>query len=192
MPNSAAAVAVGKPKATGGAYRGPAGTTLPTGVDDTLPAGMKSVGYVSSDGVVQTISADSNEVVAWGGDTVRKIQTTHDVSYKLTMIETNDVSQAVYYGDDNVTLTDATTTTGKLTEIKLNSDELPRGVWAFELKDGDRIGRIVLPDAQVSGRDDVSYVDDDAVSYPITLTAYPDSSGTKSYIYWDEGVFSAS
>lgn len=191
MPNNATLVAVGKPKATGGIYAGPAGATLPSDVSTALDVALKNVGYISSDGVVQTIATDSSDIVAWGGDTVRKIQTSHDVSYKYTMIETNDVSQKQYYGDGNVTTTAATTTSGTLTEIHINAEELPRGPRVIELKDGARTGRIVLPDAQVTARDDVSYVDQDAISYPVTVTAYPDQDGVKAYIYWDDGVFAA-
>jgi hypothetical protein len=61
----------------------------------------------------------------------------------------------------------------------------------FEILDGLRTGRVVLPDAQVTARGDVSYVDTDAVSYPVTLTAYPDANGVKAYIYWDDGVKAA-
>lgn len=191
MPNNATLVAVGKPKATGGIYAGPSGSILPVDVSTALDAALKNVGYISSDGVVQTIDTDSSDIVAWGGDTVRKIQTTHDVTYKYTMIETNEVSQKQYYGDDNVTTTAATTTSGTLTEIHINAEELPRGPRVIELKDGVRTGRIVLPDAQVTERDDVSYVDEDAISYPVTVTAYPDQDGVKAYIYWDDGVFAA-
>lgn len=186
--NSPRQVAVGKPKATGAAFSAPLGTVVPVDLTTALVAAYLNAGYVSSDGVVQSIGADSNDVVAWGGDTVRKIQTSHDLSYALTLIETNVVSTGIYYGDDRVTLTPATATTGEKLAIRITSGELPHKVWVFELVDGARKGRIVLPDAQVSERGDVSFIDDDAVSYGLTLAAYPDATGTKGYIYWDNGV----
>lgn len=191
MANSASAVAIGKPAVTGGALRAPLGTTLPTDVTTALPAAFIALGYISSDGVVESTSADKSDIVAWGGDTVRTVQTSHAVTYKLTMIETNEESASVYYGDENVTATAATPTAGNLLAVKVTSVELAHFVWDFEVMDGLRKGRVVLPDGQVTERGDVSYVDADAVSYPITISAYPDSTGVKAYIYWDDGKVSA-
>lgn len=188
--NSAAKVTVGKPLASGGAFRAPVGTDLPTGVMDQLDEAFQGTGYVSSDGVVQAIENDSEAIVAWGGNNVRQVQTSHDVTYALTMIETNEVSQKVFYGDDNVEATAADATHGNRLDVKITSAELPRAPWVFELSDSGRRGRIVLPDAQVTERGEVSMIDEDAMSYPITLTAYPDDDGVKAYIYWDDGQIS--
>lgn len=189
MANDVTKVAVGKPKATGGAYTAPAGTALPTTEVAALNAAFKLTGYVSDAGVVQHMGNQTTEIIAWGGDTVRKIQTSQDVTYNLTMIETNSTSQKVFYGTSNVTVTAATVSAGEKLAIKITADELVQGPWVFELKDGLRTGRIVLPLAQVTSRGDVSYVDNSTVSYPVTLTAYPDGTGGKAYIYWDDGVF---
>lgn len=191
MANNASAVSIGKPAITGGALRAPLGTALPTDVVTALPVAFKALGYISSDGVVESTSTDSNDIVAWGGDTVRTVQTSHAVTYAFTMIETNSESVAVYYGDDNVTSTPATASTGNLLEVHVTSQELAHYVWDFELLDGTRTGRIVLPDGQVTERGDVSYIDDDAVSYPVTVSAYPDADGVKAYIYWDDGQITA-
>ncbi len=189
MPNDSTKVAVGKPKATGGAFTAVAGTALPTTEAVALNAAFKLAGYISQEGLTQRIGVGTEEIVAWGGDTVRKLQTTQDVIFALTMLETNDVSQGVYYGTENVTVTARTLTAGEKLAIKINSNELPRQPWVFELKDGLRTGRIVLPVAQVTDRGEVTYVGDDAVAYPVELTAYPDANGVKAFIYWDDGVF---
>lgn len=191
MPNDVTKVAVGKPKATGGAYVAPVGTALPTTEASALNAAFKLTGYVSDAGLVEHIGNNTSDIVAWGGDTVRKLQTSQDVTYDLTMIETNATSQGVFYGASNVTTTAATVSAGEKLAVKLTAAELPISEWVFELKDGARTGRKVLPLAQVSSRGDVSYVDNSAVAYPITLTAYPDSTGVKAYTYWDDGVFAA-
>ena len=99
MGNSAANVAVGKPDIAGGALRAPLGTALPTGTKvgaSALDPAFKAVGYISSDGVVESTSTDSSDIVAWGGDTVRTVQTSHAVTYAFTMIETNQESTSVY------------------------------------------------------------------------------------------------
>jgi len=187
MANNAKKVAVGKPLASGGAYIAVSGTAVPTDISTALDAAFKATGYVSSDGLVMSMSADTNEIIAWGGDTVRKVQTSHDVTVALTMLETGATTAGIYYGTGNVTVVAATSGHGEQVNIEVTSAELPRSVWVYELADGDRTGRVVLPDAQVTERGDVNFIDEDAVSYPITLTAYPDEDGVKAYIFWDDG-----
>lgn len=191
MANDVTKVAVGKPKATGGAFTGPAGTALPTTEATALNAALHLLGYISDAGVTQHIANSTTDIVAWGGDTVRKIVTTEDVTFDFTMIETNAESQRAYYGSDNVTVTAATVSAGEKLAIEVRSGVLPIQPWVFELKDGARTGRIVVPLAQVSSRGDIAYVDNSAISYPTTLAAYPDGDGVKAYIYWDDGVFAS-
>jgi hypothetical protein len=52
--------------------------------------------------------------------------------------------------------------------------------------DGDVDIRIVIPDGQVTERGDVTYANGEAIGYDVTVTAYPDDSGVKAYIYRDE------
>jgi hypothetical protein len=191
MPNAAANVAIGKPLATGGALRAPLATVLPTDESTVLLPAFKSCGYISDAGLTESTSADTSEIVAWGGDTVRKVQTKHDLTYAFEMIETNGVSAGIYYGTANVVATAASPTAGAKIAIKITGAELEHGVWVFEIADGLRRGRVLLPDGQVTERGDVTYVDADSVKYPVTVSAYPDASGTKAYIYWNGGIKTA-
>lgn len=173
MANTAANVVVGKPLATGGLLTGPLGTTLPTDTATALNVAILPCGYVGSDGVVQTIDADQTQIKAWGGDIVRSIQTSHDLTYKFTLIETNNVSLKAYYGEDNVT--DGA--------VQIKAGDLEHKVWVIEIKDGDSRIRICIPDGQVTDRGDVSFTDEDAVGGEITLECFPDADGVKAYLY---------
>jgi len=175
MANDSGNVVVGKPAATGGAYVGDIGTTLPTSATSTLDAGFLATGYVGEDGVVVSIATDTTDIKAWGGDIVRRIQSSHVVTLKLTLIETNDVSAEVYFGDDNVT-------GGTL---KLNATELPRREWVLEILDDTRTLRVVVPEGQVTERGDITFGDTSAVGYEVTITCYPDDNGDKVIIYTD-------
>lgn len=177
MPNTASNVIVGKPLATGGILGAPLGTALPTDPTTALNVAFTAYGYVGDDGVTQTIGADTTDIKAWGGDTVRKVQTSHDLTYKFRLIETNDKSLGLYYGDSNVS-----TTTG-VTTVKINSQTLPHNEFVIEVKDGTNRVRVVIPDGQVTERGDVVYQDEDVTAYDVTVTCYPDASGNKAYIY---------
>lgn len=168
---------------TGGAYHAPDGTTIPTDADSNLEAAFlaNEVGYISEDGITQTIDEDAQQIRAWqNGDTVRTVQTSHDLTYAFTMIETNDAVLAAYYGADNVA--------DGVVEVKAGQTD--RGPWVFEVLDGDTHLRIVVPDGQVTERGDVEFVNGNAISYPVTITCYPDATGVKAYQYIDgaEGV----
>lgn len=180
MANTASNVLVGRPLATGGILVAPLPATLPTSATSTPNAAFDAAGYVSSDGVIQTLGTDVTEIKAWGGDIVRRIQTSHDLTYAFTLIETNEVSLTVYYGDENVTVGTGTTA------VEIKAGDLPRKAWLVEIKDGDKRVRIVIPDGQVTDRGDITYADENAIAYELTLTCYPDSSGVKAYIYTDD------
>jgi len=182
MANTAANVLVGFPLATGGVLAGPTGSTLP---DDALtepdPAFLPT-GYITEDGVTQTIDSDTEEIVAWGGDIVRVINTTHALSYTFSFLETNEAVLVEVYGEDNVT-----TTTGNYA-VLINSKPLPHRSYVLEVKDGERRVRIVIPDGQITERGEVVYVHTDAVKYEVTITAYPDANGNKAYLYVETEV----
>ena len=181
MANTAGNVLVGKPLVTGGILRAVLGTAVPTDAT-TAPAGaFAGAGYVSDAGVVQTIGTDSTSIKAWGGDEVRKVQTSHTVTYQFTLIETNDESLGIYYGDGSVT------SGAGARAVEITSAELEHAAYVIEMKDGDNKIRITIGDGQVTERGDVSYVDSNAIAYQVTVTCYPDADGVKATIYTDDG-----
>lgn len=171
MANTAANVRVA---VTGSIYSAPLGTALPTDTTTALNAALKDLGYASEDGITQAISTDQTDIKAWqNGDVVRKIQTSHDLTYQFTMIETSADVLKVYYADPTATAS----------AIKIKGTQTDHLVWVIEVRDGAKTIRICLPDAQVTERGDVSLKGDEAIGYDVTLTAYPDATGVKAYIY---------
>lgn len=149
-------------------------TTLPTDAESELPEALKDVGYISADGVTQTIDAETTDIKAFqNGDVVRTIQTSHKVTFSFTMIETNEVSLKLYYADQEATVK----------AVKVTGAQSPHNEWVFDVLDGDYTIRIVIPNGQITERGEISYKNEDAIGYPVTLTAYPDKDGVKAYIY---------
>ncbi len=179
MANDSTKVSFGKPKSTGAVFVAPAGTTVPTNATTALNVAFKSMGYVSEDGLVNSVSTDTEQVNAWGGDLVLVGQTNYMETFTVNLLETNAEALKVYYGDSNVTVSGSDIT------VTANSTMLPTVVVVFELVlTGGRIKRIVVPSAQLVDRSgDITYTDGDAITYPVMFQAYPDASGNSHTEY---------
>lgn len=193
MANTVANVVAGKPLTTGGILIGVLGSTLPTDASTALDAAFKSAGYIGDDGVTENGDRSTDKVKAWGGDTVKVLQTDYSLTYQFTFIETlnSDVLTAVY-GADNVTTTPATSSTGTLQAVKASKDQLPHQAFVFEVKDGSARIRIVVPNGQITEVGETTYSDSAVVGYQVTVEAFHDSDLDANAVkYLDDGVFSA-
>lgn len=160
---------------TGAIYFAPTGTTLPTDATTALHASFlaNNLGYISEGGITQSISEDITDIKAWqDAAVVRKIQTGHDVTYQFGMLETASGPLAVFFGNF---------TAGA---VELDGSSLPRRSYVIQIDDGGNDIRIVIPDGQVTERGDITYANADAVIYDVTITAFPDASNNKAYIYY--------
>ena len=171
--NNAANVSFGKPKATGAVFIAPAGTTLPTDGTTALGAAFQNMGYISEDGYVQNIATDTEDVQAWGGDTVLTAQSSYSETHTVNFIETNVDTLKVIYGDANVTEAGGTIT------VKSTGKELGECVVVIELVlTGGRVKRVVIPRAKIADRSgDITYDDTTAIAYPAQFSASPDTNG---------------
>lgn len=177
--SNAANVTTGKRRTDGGIYFAPAGTALPTNATTTLATAFKNLGYVSEDGVTNSLSKDVTEIKEWGGDTVDTVLTAQTDTFQFTLIESlnTDTLKAVY-GDANVT-----ESSGAIT-VTVKAAEAPSGVWVIDMiQKGNKLKRIVIPNGKVSELGDVVYKADEAVGYDVTVAANLDSSGNTHYEY---------
>lgn len=173
-------VTAAKPKVGGGIYSAPLGTALPTDATTALNQAFKNLGYVSEDGVTNSDERSTDDIKAWGGDTVNTVQTEKKDTFKYTLIEALNVEVLKeVYGDSNVS--------GKLETgitIKSNSKELdPHSIVIETVLTDNALKRIVLPNAKVTEVGEITYGDSDNVGYETTVTCYPDGSGNTHYEY---------
>ena len=181
-PNSSN-VSNAKPKGEDGRYAGglyfaTSGTAVPTDASTHLDEAYTSAGYLSDDGVKNKRDRKTEDVVAFGGDTVMSVTTSLTETFELGMLETTKDTLSIVYGQDNVTVS------GDNITVVHNAKDMPRMVYVFEFAmTGDRVKRIVIPDGQVSDVDDVEYKDGEAITYSPTITAFPDANGNTAYEY---------
>ena len=186
MPNTSD-VRVGAPdqSTTGAILHAPVGTALPTlssitktGV--TYNQAFTGNEYVSEDGLTNDNSPESDDIKAWGGETVLTVQSSKDDKFGFTLIEAlnADVLKTVY-GDANVTGALATGIT-----VKANTKDLTEYVWAIDMVlRGGALKRIVIPNGKVAEVGTITYADGDAVGYEVTLGTAPDTDGNTHYEY---------
>lgn len=191
--NDVSQVFSGKPKATGGVRIGPLGTPMPTDARADVDAAFDSAGYVSDDGLVESGERSTEKIRAWGGDTVKVVQTEYSLTYTFTFIQKlNPVVLEAVHGPDNVSVTAATTTAGNLTATKLNADTLPHLAFVFDMKDGDALVRICIADGQVTEVGETNYADGEVAGYEVTVEAfYVEEYGANAVKYCDDGKLAA-
>lgn len=183
-------VLVGTPDqlTTGAIAKAPLGSTLPTDAVAALDAAFADSGYISENGLSLTPSVSTADIRDWSGGLVRRIIQTFDGTLGWEMLQTDEESLKVAFGDANVTATAATSSHGKQLAVAMSAKLPNRASWVFSMKDGDSRMRIVVPDGQITTVGEVSFTSSNAVVWPVTLSCYPDDSGNSIYIYTDDGA----
>lgn len=183
-------VVAGTGKPGGYAFRAPLGTALPADETTALPAGFINQGYASNDGLSRAISKAYEIIRDWNGDEVKRLKTEVSVTITFTLIEAaNGEVVKTVFGEDAVTITPATSSAGTKIAVAYKGEDGPTSAWAFELKDGKHVRRIVAPVAQNVTEDFTQEMTSGGViSYPVTLVLYKDAAGNFFYDYSDDGV----
>ena len=180
MANTKTNASVGKPKIGGAIWRAPKGTTPPTDTTTELTS-FTCLGYVSADGLTNANNKTTQEIKAWGGDTVLVPVTGHTDQFKATFIEAlNAEVLKMAHGDSNVS------GSGLATGYTVTADgsEDTEHVYVIDMVlRGNVKKRVVIPCGFITEVGDVVYKDDTAIGYPITITGLPDDSEKTHYEY---------
>lgn len=168
MANTASEVRV----AVDGVVRvAPLATTAPTDIDATW-TGSDDLGYISEDGIVESNTLTTEKKRAWQRNAVvRTVVTEGETTFQFTMIQTSSATLAEYYG---IEVADIDEATGSF--VSNPGVEKPRKSYVLDFIDGDELIRKYIPDGQITETGDISYVSQELIMYPVTLTAYDNES----------------
>lgn len=171
--------------ATGGVYVGPLGTTAPTDTAADWDEDFLDLGYLSEDGISEAHEDDVSEVKAWqNGTIVRRQISGSSATYSFTMIETTKTGLELYYKGSTVVGSHASG--HGPASLAVGAPTSDRRAFGFDVLDGDKIERWVVPIGEVTERGEKTYVSEDAVGYPVTVTAYPGDDGVHTFRYYSD------
>lgn len=189
MANNADNVVSGLPAVAGGVLAGPRGTALPTTAVGAPDAALIPLGYVWESGVERSEDRSTNDILEWGGKLVKRTQTgfVEELTFGFLEYLNADAAETIY-GSGAITVTPGDATHGEQVAIAVKGDAAPHMSWVFDMIDGIAKIRLVVPDGQVTSTDTIAYTRDGAAIRTVTVTAYPDSTGTLVYEYTDNGV----
>ena len=184
-------VGIAKGREGGYACVAPAGTDPTTYIDMTktlaelckqTSSALKSLGYISEDGVTVTTDTDTDDKTDWSGVTIVSPLTSYSESVQATFLESRDSVLKTVYGDANVTSSEGTTT------VRHNKNFTAAHMFVFDCVVSDtKVKRIVIPNGVISERDDMEMNNSDLAGYTPTIKCLPstffDGDCMREYIY---------
>jgi hypothetical protein len=165
--------------ATGAVYMSTIGASPPANATASWSTAWKELGFLGEDGWTENQGLDSEEIKAWqSGAVVRRVITGSRMEVSFTAIETNLNTVELFYPGSTVT--------GTGVPIKLPV-ATPKA-FGFDVLDGTKRIRVVVPKAELVDRGEISYVNGGPVSYPVTLNVTPDSTNKLADKYFDPAI----
>jgi hypothetical protein len=162
---------------TGAVYAAAAGATLPTDATTSPDAAFKDLGYLDEDGITEALDVDQDEITGWQNGTVlRRTITSQAKTFEFTLAETKaDVLEFVHPGSTITGAGPYDLEVGPVTSINK--------ALVIDIVDDTVLTRLVIPNCEITDFGDIEYKNGEALKYPVTVTAYPDSSDVVVYKY---------
>lgn len=158
--------------ATGMAFHAPVGTPLPTYPGEELNEAWKEIGAVSEDGISYGMNHSLTPLRNWAKQIERLMAADGDATVKAPFMDTSEETLKTLFGAENVIITDATSTHGKLISINIGPDTNPDAeAFLFLMKDGDDMIMIGTDRGHVTAVDDISFAPNNAIIWNATISS---------------------
>lgn len=177
---------------TGALMKGTSSASAPTDARTALGTGWSSAaGYISESGITLNINRSTTALKDWGLNTVRVASTDFTTNITGEFLQMDGDTATTLFGATNVTVTAATSSKPANVKISIGPDMPPAGKFCFNMKDGDRRGRIYIPNGQITQVGSPTFVPGAGNVWPFTLECYDDGTGHSVYVHMDNGVTSS-
>lgn len=158
--------------ATGMAFRAPAGTALPASPSATIPETWKSIGAITADGITWATGKDSEPLRNWAKETERLVASEEGGTVTAPLMYTNADTLKTIFGDDNVTETAATASTGNLTSVTVAPGvSASPCAFLFLMRDGDDMLLLGTSKGIVREVGDITFSPTEAITWEATIEA---------------------
>lgn len=178
--NNVAAVSTTKGVSGGYVYSAASSVDAPTDYTTALASGFVCLGFISEDGISESIETDTTALKDMNGDTVYTATSSRTETVTLKLIEVNEPALKEIYGQDMVIVAQS----GGAITVKHGDHSVANRVYVFELvlRDGRR-WRQVIPAGQVTSVGDLSLAAGEISGREITITCNIDATGVSAYDY---------
>lgn len=195
MPNKLNVLTGGPKEFTGGTFRAPLATAVPSDATTALASGFVDGGYVGEDGLTMNIAKSQEKIRDWGKSVVKVIQTEHDVTFNWEYIEFSKEAAESFFGAENVTFTAGTVAdpeaeppvvgTPDVLTVEINDKTTPVERWVFEMADGDVDIRVVVPQGQLASEGgEFAFNKNGVIRIPMAIEALKDdATGNNAVMY---------
>lgn len=174
---------------TGAVMKGTSSAAAPTDARTALGTGWSSTaGYLSESGVTLNINRSTTAIKDWGLNTVRTATTDFTTNITGEFLQMDGDAAKTLFGDANVTVTAATTTKPETVKIGIGPDMPDIAPFAFNMKDGNRRGRLYVPKGQITQVGSPTFVPGAGNVWPFTMDCYDDGTGHSVYLFLDDGT----
>lgn len=172
---------------TGAVAVAPEGTAMPADARTALTSAWDDSGYVSEDGLSVTITRSTTPIKDWSKQNVRNLLTDFGGAIAVSFLQVDEFAAKRMFGEDNVTVTAATSSAGEIIKIAIGAELPPIEAWCFSMKDGDARIRVCVPRGQMTDVNQVDFKPDAGHVIGGTLATYDDGTGNSIYFIYDDG-----
>jgi len=157
----------------------PVGTTAPTDPYSPWGAGWVDLGYVNEDGLTESLNENRQEFKAWGYNSAVRTQVTdRATTFKVTFMQTNYLTLALYYGVDAADMTSSGTgSTQFLAFEEPQANEPMYYAIGMDVIDDDKPSRIIVARAEVTAKGDRTFKSDTNQAFELTFSSLTAPSG---------------
>jgi hypothetical protein len=157
---------------TGMFYHAPAGTELPEAGATTLGVAWSEVGAISQDGITFNSNHTFNTLKNWANEIERMLPAEEPGTVSAPILDTTEESFKTIWGADNVTITAASTSHGKVISVNVTPDDMPEAeAFLFVMKDGDDMIMIGTKKGYITELGEVAFQPNSAITWNATISA---------------------